>query len=104
VGLVLKAVNFFRIVVGLSRNGVSAVASGATQSDRVFAVFQFFKGVGGAVLVHRLDLSMARNTAFQKNRTGCRILLGRRRGLSRRADSQHEWRAKDCAQQKSCQA
>ena len=68
VRLVFRPFDILRIFTRLSRDGIAAVAAGAGQSNRILAVFQFVERFGGAVFVHRLDLAVARDAAFEFRR------------------------------------
>ena len=46
-------------------DGVAAMTAGAGKADGVFAAIEFFQRFGGAVLVHRLDLSVTGDAAFE---------------------------------------
>src|SRR6266567_1883704 len=58
VGQFLDTLNFFWVVAGFERKWITTVTCGATQANRILAVFKFFECVGGAVFVHRLNLTV----------------------------------------------
>ena len=65
VRFVLDLLDLLRIVAGLARHRVAAMAAGASQPNRVFAVFEFLERFRRAIFVHRLDLPVTRHTAFE---------------------------------------
>src|SRR5215208_7237681 len=66
-----------------ARNGIAAVTRSTTQPHRIFSIFQLLERLRRAILVHRLNETVTRNTPFEFHSRG---LNGRRRG-PRRDDS-----------------
>jgi hypothetical protein len=75
VSLSLNPVDLFRVLAGFTRDWITAMAGGATQADRILAVFKFLKRIGSAVLMHRLDHAVTGDTPVEFRRASYLLRL-----------------------------